>query len=91
MLMQHGDGERLLSKSNVGRLPSSHHPALPLSLSFLICKMEMKPFVQMRIEIRYHKMLLPIYSIWSLLITCSMFPFLIIHFYEFIYHIVFAV
>ena len=39
MLMQHGDGERLLSKSNVGRLPSSHHPALPLSLSFLICKM----------------------------------------------------
>ena len=32
MLMQHGDGERLLSKSNVGRLPSSHHPALPLSL-----------------------------------------------------------
>ena len=62
-----------------------------LSLSFLICKMEMKPFVQMRIEIRYHKMLLPIYSIWSLLITCSMFPFLIIHFYEFIYHIVFAV
>ena len=52
--------------------------------------MEMKPFVQMRIEIRYHKMLLPIYSIWSLLITCSMFPFLIIHFYEFIYHIVFA-
>lgn len=31
-------GKTLLSKSNVGMLPSSHHPALPPSLSFSSAK-----------------------------------------------------